>query len=210
LKDCVFLLADRNIQATFEGFLGRPRFHYSLGTGAFDWDRRDLIVDEGSDPGVYRRAHETLRPFLRTHRHALIVLDEAWAGSPGAARIRHHIVSAMVKNGWDRERFEVVVIVPELESWIWQDKPDIDEALGFRGPGSLREFLQGQGIWPEGQTKPEDPKEILERILRDSRTPRSSSIYRKITSRVSVKSCTDSSFQEMLAALRNWFPPESG
>jgi hypothetical protein len=96
------------------------------------------------------------------------------------------------------------------ESWIWQDKPEIGKALGFRAPGSLRRLLKDQGIWPEGQTKPDDPKETLERILRDSRTPRSSSIYRKITSRVSVKSCTDPSFREMLAALRNWFPPESG
>lgn len=196
--------------ATFEGFLGRQGFHYSLGTEAFTWDRRDVLVDEDSDPGVYRRAHETLRPFQRSHRHALIVLDEAWAGSPGAERIRQHIEREMVKSGWDRERFEVVVIVPELECWIWQDKPDLERAVGFRGPGSLRQFLKDQGVWPEGQAKPDDPKEALERILRDSRTPRSSSIYKKITSRVSVKDCTDPSFRQMLTALRRWFPPGIG
>ncbi len=193
--------------ATFEGFLGRQGFHFSLGTRAFTWDRRDLLVDEGSDPGVYRRAHETLRPFQRSHRHALIVLDEAWGGSPGAERIRQHIETGMMQSGWDRQRFEVVVIVPELESWIWQDKPDLEKAVSFRGPGSLRQLLKDQGVWPEGQTKPDDPKDALERILRDRRTPRSSSIYRKITRRVSVKSCTDPSFRQMLAALRRWFPP---
>ncbi|HEX9737049.1 MAG TPA: hypothetical protein VGG06_34215, partial [Thermoanaerobaculia bacterium] len=45
------------------------------------------------------------------------------------------------------------------ESWIWQDKPEIGKALGFRAPGSLRRLLKDQGIWPEGQTKPDDPKE---------------------------------------------------
>jgi len=66
MRDCVFLVADSNMAAAFRGFFTRERFERSLGCGMFGFDpREDLIVDEaGSDPGVYGRAHELLRPYL--------------------------------------------------------------------------------------------------------------------------------------------------
>lgn len=74
MRDCIFLLADKNMEATFIGFLTRDGFHLSLGIRQFEFDpAEDLIVDEsGSDPGVYTRAHEFLRPYQRTHRYAVI------------------------------------------------------------------------------------------------------------------------------------------
>lgn len=33
--DCVFLLADKQMKETFDGFLGRDKFHFSLGTRPF-------------------------------------------------------------------------------------------------------------------------------------------------------------------------------
>ena len=45
MRNCVFLLADDNMKATFEGFLSRKRFHFSLNCGAFDFDAtKDLAV----------------------------------------------------------------------------------------------------------------------------------------------------------------------
>jgi len=32
MRDCIFLLADAEMKAAFEGFLSRPNFHLSLGT----------------------------------------------------------------------------------------------------------------------------------------------------------------------------------
>jgi len=85
MRDCIFLLADAEMKAAFEGFLSRPNFHLSLGTSPFKVDlRKDIIHDaQGKYPGIYTRAHELLRPYVRTHSHGIIVLDNAWDGSPG-------------------------------------------------------------------------------------------------------------------------------
>jgi hypothetical protein len=93
MRDCIFLVADSNMAAAFRGLFTRERFERSLRCGMFGFDpREDLIVDEaGSDPGVYSRAHELLRPYLRAHRYAVVVLDSEWEGSPGAAPIATNI-----------------------------------------------------------------------------------------------------------------------
>lgn len=98
MRDCIFLLADKNMEATFIGFLTREQFHLSLGIRQFEFDiAEDLIVDEsGNDPGVYTRAHEFLRPYQRTHRYAVIVLDNAWEGSPGVATIENNIFGCSI------------------------------------------------------------------------------------------------------------------
>ncbi|BAZ10919.1 hypothetical protein NIES4071_27430 [Calothrix sp. NIES-4071] len=47
MRDCIFLLADKNMEATFIGFLTRDGFHFSLGIRQFDFDpQQDIIVDE--------------------------------------------------------------------------------------------------------------------------------------------------------------------
>lgn len=209
-RDCVFLVADSNMKACIEGFLGRPQFHRNLGTGPFTFEsRQDLIVGDGrNDPGVYIHAHELLRPYLKSHRYAVIILDCEWDGSPGSECILRDIQNRMQSNGWTEERFAIIAIDPELEAWIWQDSPHIDAALGFKGPGKLRERLLQDGTWPAGARKPPRPKEAIDAVLRSARTPRSSSLYRKITEKVSVRSCSDPSFAVLIEALRSWFPEE--
>lgn len=72
-RDCVFLLADKNMRASFEGFFSRQKFHHSLGCGQIDVDpMQDLIVAAGdNDPGLFTRAHELLRPFLSSYHRAV-------------------------------------------------------------------------------------------------------------------------------------------
>jgi hypothetical protein len=110
MRDCVFLVADKNMEAAFRGFLGRSQFHQSLGCGVFDFDKnQDLLVSGEHDPGVYTRAHEFLRSYQKTHRHAVVALDEAWDGSPKALRIEQKIRQDLELSGWEAERVEVVV-----------------------------------------------------------------------------------------------------
>jgi len=95
MRDCVFLLADTNMKATFEGFLDRDQFHLSLQCGIFEFNaKQDLVVASGdNDPGLYTRGHELLKPYVTTHNHAVVVLDAQWAGSPGAKVIAEHITT---------------------------------------------------------------------------------------------------------------------
>lgn len=211
MKDCVFLLADTNMQEAFRGFLTREDFHLKLQIRPLLFDPlQDMIVDRGgNDPGVYNRAHEILRSYQTKYRYAVIVLDNKWDGSPGVTRIRQHIGDNMCRNGWSAERFSVIVIDPELEIWIWQNSPHIAPACGFTEFAQLQGWLHERGMWPIGAQKPVQPKKAIEDALRRMRQPRSSAIYRRITSQVSVRRCTDPAFDELRKTLQKWFSNEN-
>jgi hypothetical protein len=211
-RDCVFLLADKNMRASFEGFFSRQGFHHSLKCGRMDIDpTQDLIVAAGdNDPGLYTRAHEILRSFINTHQHAVVVLDAKWSGSPGAADICAHIGSMLSASGWPADRFTVIVIDPELENWIWQRSIHVAKEIGFESLHDMETDIDLSRAWPDEQYKPTSPKDTLEAILRKKRIPRSSAIYKKITSQVSVSDCRDSAFLLLAGKLREWFPPDSG
>jgi hypothetical protein len=117
MRDCVFWVADKNMEATVQGFLGRPQFHRSLGCAPFDFD---LFVDPHRDPGVFSRAHTSITGLRNSYQHAVVMLDCAWEGSPGQAAIKQQLTPRIAAAGWDPARFLVVAIDPELEAWITQ------------------------------------------------------------------------------------------
>jgi phenylpyruvate tautomerase PptA (4-oxalocrotonate tautomerase family) len=211
-RPCVILVADSNMAATFRGYFKRDGWHLSLGCTPFEINTEvggDLIVDEGgNDPGVYTKGHELLRPYQHSHQRALVVLDCEWEGSPRKAAIVEHITARLVESGWAADAVKVIAIEPELENWLWQDKPQVAEVLRYKGEKSLRQHLADNNWWPVGEAKPPRPKEAAEWMLKQTRQPRSSAIYQKLAERISIKGCTDNAFAEMHAALRGWFPTE--
>jgi hypothetical protein len=211
MRDCVFLVADKNMEGAFMGFLGRSQFHQSLGCGMFEFDaRQDLLVAAGqNDPGLYTRAHELLGSYRRTHRHAVVVLDEAWSGSPGAKQIETKIRQNLEQSGWAESKIEVIVICPELEAWVCHDSPQVEDVLGCKKLGmGLKSYLVEEKLWEAEQPKPTDPKTGIEKVLKLARIPRSSALYRQITAQISVKRCIDPAFEQLRAALQRWFPME--
>jgi hypothetical protein len=213
MRDCVFLVADKNMEAAFQGFLERGKMEQRLGCGTFEFDaRQDLIVGSGqNDPGLYTRGHEFLRSYQRSHQFAVVVLDEAWDGSPGAAKIEAGLLENLQKSGWERDRVEVIVICPELEVWVCHDSPQVEQVLGCTRAGiGLKESLVTAGFWQDDRPKPDDPKAGMELVLRRSRMPRSSALFKQITGEISVKRCSDPAFGKLRDALRRWFPIEGG
>lgn len=209
-RPCVILAADSTMAAVFKGFFGRSQWHLSLGCAPFEFSNEiggDLIVDEGgNDPGVYTKGHELLRPYQRTHDRALVVLDSEWEGSPGKANIEQHINARLVDSGWSAQQVKVIAIDPELENWLWQDKPQVAEALRYRNQPRLRALLEQTGLWPAGAAKPPRPKEAVEWVLRQTRQPRSSAIYQQLASCIGIAGCTDAAFAALHAQLQAWFP----
>jgi hypothetical protein len=67
--------------------------------------------------------------------------------------------------------------------------------------------LRDEGNWDAAKAKPRRPKDAVEKILKRTRTPRSSAIYRKIVEQVSVKGCEDSAFKALFTKLKEWFTP---
>jgi hypothetical protein len=199
----MFLVADSQIAAMLKGFLGRSQCHRSLGCGPFAFEPAlDLVVDPTRDPGVYTRGFEVLATYTGSHRRAVVVLDAAWEGSPGADRIRAKITEDL-KVRW--KEYLVVVLDPELEAWIWQDNQHVATALGVQSFSALRDDLEAAEFWRAGEPKPFKPKEAVEYALRRARIPRSSAVYQQIASRVSTRDCIDPAFRSLCDGLQAWF-----
>ena len=210
MRDCLFLVADKNMEGMLKGFFSRDAFHHAMGCGHFNFDyRQDLVVAHGqNDPGLYTRANEFLQPYASSHRHVVVIVDAEWDGSPGEEVITQRLHEHLTHAGWANDRGCVVVIAPELENWVWQDSPHVCSALNFDGQFvALRAELENQGFWQPNEAKPDRPKEAVEWMLRQSRKGRSSAVYQQLAMRVTARGCTDQAFQTLRNALLRWFPP---
>jgi hypothetical protein len=213
VNDLLFFVADRNMREAVAGLLERDQIHRIIGCRAFSFDpRRDIKVAEGqNDPGLFVRANELLRPLAPEYAHAVVIVDEEWIGSPGAAAIEQKLRGHLDDAGWLNENSLGLVVSPEADVWLWSDSPHSATALGWVSWDVLRPRLEAQGFLTVGDTKPERPKEAAEWALRNSpgkKAPRSSAIYRQVSSRVSIQRCEDDALARLLNALRAWFPAE--
>ncbi|MGO9060067.1 MAG: methylation-associated defense system protein MAD4 [Candidatus Binataceae bacterium] len=213
MRDCVFFTADSTMKQALLGFMTRnDRFaHYNLGTAPFAFDpNEDLFSSATMDPGTYTTGEELMRPFQKTHRHAVLMLDAQWDGSPGAAAIRTDLSNRILVTGWPADAFKVIVIEPQLEAWIWQRNQRLATALKF---GSVAEMVKAvhdaKVDWPNGQAKPSRPKEALEAVAtRKRKIGYSSALHRAITTTISLAGCRDNAFLELRQTLQRWFPLE--
>jgi hypothetical protein len=209
MRDCMFYVADLNMAEAFKGFLQRDKFQLSLRCGAFEFDAlQDLARAKGkTDGGLWRHAGSLLKGYLQTHRRLVVCLDCDFGGSPGQAQIKADITRQLLAVGWQQQNFLVLAIDPELEQWIWQDSIHIEHTLKHQSPPKLRDALAASKHWPVGQNKPTNPKEVLEMLVdQNLQGDRSSSLYAKITSKVSPTRCTDPEFQALRKQLQVWFP----
>lgn len=214
-RDCVFLLADSTMAEVVDGFLCKRHLEGRLGCRTFQYEyAKDILVDVAhgnTDGGLHRRAHEILREngYLTSHEHAVVILDQRFGGERPAAEVREEILQNLRASGWGDDRAEVIVIDPMLEVWIWQDSTHVERAVGHRRPPALRQSLLERGQWPEGQRKPPQPKELLKSVLRRTGIPFSSDVHREVAEKVSVKTCDDEAFKDLVKTLRRWFPVET-
>jgi hypothetical protein len=208
-RELIILVADGTMAAVFRAFFER-RFHHSLACAPFDFNPTSDIVHDplNTDGGVHRRCHEILRPYLNTHRRALVVLDQQFGGERPAEEVRGDIEHQLNANGWTG-RAAAAVIDPELEVLLWQDNPHVERALRYTGP-SLRQFLAQDGRWPGGAAKPPAPKEVIQALIRTNRAGPPMVVYSQIARAVSTVGCVDPAFHCVRDALRAWFPRRAG
>lgn len=155
---------------------------------------------------------DLVRPFLRTHSHALVVFDKEGSGREGEDRsaIERDIEQRLSKQGW-ANRAAVIVMDPELEAWFWSTSPHVAVELGFGGLHEVRDFLRAGG-WIQASAaamKPARPKEAMEAALREKRRAYSARRFEMLGQKVgNLQACTDPAFVKFLACLREWFPRE--
>jgi len=241
MKPLLFLLADSECASTLRGFFGRDKFHRSLGCGpiklngiSFD-PENDIRVHPAHDPGVWKDPQTILFAERHTYEKCLVILDEAWEGAPAPEKIVADIESLVVNEAkWERHRFKVILIRPELEAWIWQRNTHVVEAFGFTGtdaqlwtllaqqsltldPGKRKHrFAPANALagfppaWPKKHSKPENPKGLVEALSRQCHSGPASGVFNEISSTISVKGCVDPAFKKLRSTLQDWFPPQGG
>jgi len=200
--DLILLTAGKNEEMTLRGIFSRPE---ALGI-------RPVVVHyirhPEHDPGCALRAPDLLRPFLRSHRYALVICDHDGSGRENLPRtdLERHIEQHLAQSGWTG-RSAAIVVNPELEIWVWSDSAEVDAELGWAGrEPNLRQWLRTEGLLPGDSLKPTQPKETLHKALQMARKPRSSSLYRQLAQKVSFKRCTDPAFEKLKKTLKDWFP----
>ena len=204
MKDLVCVVADKQIKATIEGLLQRPR---ALGIRDVE---AEVLLHPNHDPGCYDRPTDILHGYRQDAEHALIVLDYAWAGVPAeSGPALEALIDEKLREADMADWAVPLVVEPELETWVFSTSPHVSTVLGWKSPSSIRKTLEEQNLWRAEDSKPADPKAALEYILGRTGKSRSSSLFRRLASRVSTAGCEDRAFLRLKTLLQGWFPPTS-
>ncbi len=201
-KDLLVLAADKDIEYTLKGLLSRPK---ALDIRPIEVE---IMVHPQHDPGCALRGVQFLSSFSNRYEHGLLMFDHEGSGRETTPReeLQESLNNDFVRLPW-KGRARAIVLSPELEVWVWSDSPQVDEVAGWKGRRpQLRSWLRDQGWLQEGEYKPDQPKEAFHAALRETRQPRSASLYLRMAEKVSLRRCTDRSFQEFKSLMQEWFP----
>jgi len=203
LKDLVALVADKQMKATLEGLLGERTSSLRIRKVAFD-----VKPHPEKDSGCRKSSAEFLRPMMKQYAHCLVIFDYEGCGrekKEQPADIANTVYEQLSRSGW-QDRCSVIVVVPELESWVWSSSKKVNEICGWNGRDPDLRTWVAQRFEVSSSGKPMRPKEALEAALLEVSEVLSSSLFRQIAQTVSLKSCQDESFQQLITTLQKWFP----
>lgn len=207
MKDLFILAADADIAETMNSLLTHRR--PALGIRSIKFT---IVKHMHRDPGCRREAAATARSYVKDHKYALVLFDKEGSGDEGTERqlIQNAVENDLRQAGWE-SRSKAIVIEPELEIWVWSTSPNVGMVLGWNEEASvLRKWLSEHGLWPEGEAKPPDPKEALERAMRVKNHSPTAETFSSLAKKVSFKKCKDPAFLEVRETLQGWFPADGG
>ena len=146
-KDLVILVADGHQEQTVATLLTERSQSLGIQEGSIDLD---ILRHHNRDPGVFHEAGRFLETFARQYEHALVLIDAEWEGGPASAvKIEEKIQDDLNKNGW-AERSAVIVIEPELESWVWSRSIHVPELFGTNW-NTIKDLGHQTGYWQAGR-----------------------------------------------------------
>jgi len=200
MKDLALLVADKNMDFAMRGILARPE---ALKIQAIEYE---IKPHAGRDGGVRTTGPEIMALLRDQFRHGIVMLD--WEGSGTDVNSVHALQQELderLSKFWD-DRARAIVIDPELDAWIWGSDNVMGEVLDWGEEKPIREWLAEQGFEFDPARKPLRPKEALETLMIHLGEPRSSALYRKVTTRISLTRCADPGFTRLKFFLQKWFP----
>jgi len=204
MKDLIILVADKSMEYTLKGVLGRSE---ALGIRPVTFD---ILVHPERDPGCAHRGVGFLDSSGFSNRYycGLLVFDYEGCGKEQLSppKLQENLNEEFAHSNWN-DRAKAIVIVPELEAWLWRDSRHLEEVVGWKTEHrGLYRWLRENDWLKQGNLKPNRPKEAFEATLRKTKKRRSSSLYLQIAQTVSLAKREDKSFQSLIEILRAWFP----
>jgi hypothetical protein len=199
--DLVAIVADKDAGEAIAALLSSRR--ESLGIRPIQFEIRHV---PGKDSAVFRYSPDILRTFIHQAAYSLVVFDFHGCGQEtrkSALDVREDVLRRLDLAGWN-DRSDVIVLEPELETWVWSDSPRVREVLGW-DDRDLRGWLRKKGLWHDGELKPAKPKEAMEQALREVGVSWSASLHRELAEKVGLNRCQAPSFLHLREALRHWF-----
>lgn len=197
--DLFVLVADKNVHFALEGALARPE---AIGIRPIS---RQIRVHSGRDGGCRTTGVDILALERRLHDAFLLVFDfEGCGGDCEAVELEAQLDAQLQERVGLKSK--AIVIEPEADIWVWGSDNVLSEIFEWPLDVGPRDWLVGNGFVFSPDGKPLRPKEALEALLTVHRKPRSSALYKRITSRISLARCTDPAYRRTRDALLGWFP----
>ncbi len=203
MRDLVVLVADNDIAETMRALLQSRQT--SLGIRPVEFD---ILPVRPRDGRCRAHAVEYLRREASAYRHAIVVFDRHGCGRETESRtaIEDQVERDLSRNGWEGTA-KAVVIDPEIEQWVWSGSTEVARVLHAQGDyAALQRSLRSAGLWPQGAPKPPDPKQAMKQVLRQTRTPPSPVMFRRLAEKVSLRRCQCPAFGKFKDTLASWFP----
>ena len=205
-RDLFVIVADLDAENTICSLLSKRQ--EALGVQlAFDRPL-DLLRFNGRDAGCRKNAVELLRVAQRTHRHGILLFDHHGCGDEKKSHeeIETEIEKGLVESGWSPKRIAVILFYPELEVWAWSNSVRMADIMGWDGDvEALKEFIKKKRFMKSGAQKPDDPKGAMRAAMRFKNVPCTARVFSALAENVSVRGCTDCSFNKFVRVLREWF-----
>jgi hypothetical protein len=200
MKDLVILVADKDMQFALQGMLERFQ---ALRIRKISYDFR---VHPQHDAGVRVDGASVLAAEHRRFKHALMVLDHEGCGFEDKPALElESQLDAELAQTWSTCA-KAIVVEPEVDVWVWGSDNALQDVFRWQHSEGIRSFLSSKGFEFNVRGKPIRPKEALDELRPIHKIPRSSSLYERITSKISLQNCSDPSFQRLCSWLQQWFP----
>ncbi len=202
MKDLVVLVADKNMHYAIRGALAR---NDALGVRKFSFDFR---MHPGRDGGVRTTGPDVLAGESRRFQRALVIVDHDGCGKENESSLSlEATLDCRLNTTWG-DRAKAIVISPEVDVWLWGNDNVLAEVFEWPLPGTIRDWLAHKDFLFDDKNKPLKPKEALEALQSVHKKARSSALYERVTSKLSLAKCTDTSFVRLRTQLQSWFPAE--
>jgi hypothetical protein len=206
MRDLYVFIADADMEAVVRSVLARP---LSIGIRPITSDFRRHT---GRDAGMIKDGPELVRTSNLKNQFEKVILiwDYHGSGSKSHTRSRDDIRLRLRQVTW-QNRSEAVVIVPELEEWLWHDQDALAPLLKT-DPAGLQQLVQNfadKRNQPPAICKRECPKELFEHCYYQAYRCRPiQQDFGRIATIANLAAWgTSTSFAVFVDTLRYWFPP---